>query len=389
MLECRAMFLHKLSRRSFLKSLAALYSGALLAPISRALLITQSPNHPTLRLRSGHVSQSLLSSDLITVRGDQFYYRGERFPIRGFNYYPRTHPWKTYNIGEWERGAIEYELRLGASLGANVVRTFVDFNYSLDNTRAQQPIDNYYAPISRYIDNVREFINVAAQFDLKVILTLLDSMDWAMYQPQNAWMVEEYLRALVPLFVDDPRILCWDLQNEPDKAIREVGAGVVIPFFKHISALVRALDPNHLQTIGWIDRARAAFYPDFNELLDFWCFHFYDNASNLPALIQFYKSKTSKPVMLQEFGLATGGPGADGAHTEIDQAAHYTQVMTMLDDNKMCGSVFWVLTDFPQGLAGNPPSPLDSPENHFGVFRLDYAEKPVAAIIRSLWGAKR
>ncbi len=380
MLECRVMFQRRLTRRQFLRTLAALGSGAVLAPNQGW----------TPAFSSQSLAPALQSPpDFVTIRGDQFYYRGERFPIRGFNYYPRTHPWKTYNIGEWERGAIEYELRLGASLGANVVRTFIDFNYSLDNTRSQQPIDNYYAPIARYIDNVREFINVAAQFDYKVILTLLDSMDWSLYQPQNTWMVEEYLRALVPLFANDPRILCWDLQNEPDKAIREIGAGVVIPFFKRISALVRALDPDHLQTIGWIDRVRAAFYPDLDDLLDYWCFHFYDNASNLPALIQFYKGKTSKPVLLQEFGLATGGPGPDGAHTEIDQAAHYTQVMTMLDDNKMCGSVFWVLTDFPQGLAGNPPSPLDSPENHFGVFRLDYSEKPAASVIRSLWNARR
>jgi hypothetical protein len=294
MLECRVMFQRQLTRREFLKAVGTLFSGAILTPIQRAQPITRASIHPTSESPNLSPYQSPVPalqspSDLVTVRGDQFYYRGERFPIRGFNYYPRTHPWKTYNIGEWERGAIEYELRLGASLGANVVRTFIDFNYSLDNAKSQQPIDNYYAPIERYLDNVREFINVAAQFELKVILTLLDSMDWSLYQPQNTWIVEEYLRALVPLFANDPRILCWDLQNEPDKAIREIGAAVVIPFFKLISALVRTLDPKHLQTIGWIDRARATFYPDLSDLLDYWCFHFYDNASNLPALIHLWQ----------------------------------------------------------------------------------------------------
>jgi hypothetical protein len=63
--------------------------------------------------------------------------------------------------------------------------------------------------------------------------------------------------------------------------------------------------------------------------------------------------------------------------------------MTTLEQNNMCGSVFWALNDFPVGLAGNPPSPNDSPENHFGVFRLDYSEKPVAAWIRRFWKTPR
>ena len=73
-----------------------------------------------------------------------------------------------------------------------------------------------------------------------------------------------------------------------------------------------------------------------------------------------------------------GGPGPDGQHTEQDQAAHYRAVLSTLEANNLCGSVFWCLNDYPVGLAGNPPSPNDSPENHFGVFRLDYSEKPAA-----------
>ena len=49
---------------------------------------------------------------------------------------------------------------------------------------------------------------------------------------------------------------------------------------------------------------------NLDRYLDFWCFHFYDQASALNSLVVFYKGKTTKPVMLQEYGLATGGPGA-------------------------------------------------------------------------------
>lgn len=51
----------------------------------------------------------------------------------------------------------------------------------------------------------------------------------------------------------------------------------------------------------------------------------------------------------------------------------------------MCGSVLWCLNDFPVGLAGNPPIKTDSPENHFGLLRLDYSEKPVCNEIRDFW----
>ena len=322
--------------------------------------------------------------ELVKVRGDQFILRGERLPINGFNYYPRLHPWRTFNVGEWDPAAAERELQLGVNLGANVVRTFVDYQFSLD-TQPSRPPDVYFALIPQYISNLREFINIAGRLNVRVIVTLFDSADWSIYQPYTQWMAEEYLKQLIPPYVGDPRILCWDLQNEPDRAIASVGADVVIPFFKRVSSQIRHMDPNHLQTIGWIDRARGKYFADLNPYLDFWCFHYYDVIEHLSDLIAFYKGKTDKPMMLEEFGLATGGPGADGQHTELDQSLHYSQVYALISGYNLCGSVFWTLMDFPQGLAGNPPSPDDSPENHYGVFRLDYSEKPVARAIRYAW----
>ena len=279
----------------------------------------------------------------------------------------------------------EKELKLGSSLGANNVRMFIDFNYSLfGNVNA--PLDAGALTInSQYLAAVRDFIDIAGRLNLKVQFTLFDSMSWDLYQPDSFGLIESYLRQVIPLFANDPRLMCWDLQNEPDRAIRTVGAEIVIPFFQRVSTLIRKLDPKQLQTIGWIDRARAQYLPDLDKYLDFWCFHFYDKASNLPDLIKFYKTKTTKPVMLQEFGLATGGPGPDGAYTEADQAAHYDSVLKTLGENNLCGSVLWCLNDYPVGLAGNPPIQTDHPENHFGVFRLDYSEKPVARTLRSYW----
>ncbi|MCL4395472.1 MAG: hypothetical protein M1482_11850, partial [Chloroflexi bacterium] len=110
-----------------------------------------------------------------------------------------------------------------------------------------------------------------------------------------------------------------------------------------------------------------------------------DKIDQLGDLIAFYKGITTKPILLEEFGLATGGPGQDGAHTELDQSLHYSLVYALLQGYALCGSVFWILIDFPKGLAGNPPTPDDSPENHFGVYRLDYSEKPVARAVRYAW----
>ena len=322
--------------------------------------------------------------ELVKVEGDQFVLRGGRFPINGFNYYPRLHPWRTFNVGEWDSAGTERELQLAANLGANVVRTFVDYQFSLDTQRSRPP-DVYFALIPQYVSNLREFINIAGRLNMRVIVTLFDSVDWSIYQPSSQWMAEEYLKQIIPHFVGDPRILCWDLQNEPDRAISSVGADVVIPFFKRVSSRIRQMDPNHLQTIGWIDRARAKYFADLDRYLDFWCFHFYDVIEHLSDLIAFYKGKTTKPVLLEEFGLATGGPGADGQHSELDQSLHFSQVFALMAGYNLCGSVFWTLTDFPQGLAGNPPTPDDSPENHYGVFRLDYSEKPAARAIRYAW----
>ncbi len=323
--------------------------------------------------------------EFVTVRGDQFFYRGALFPIRGFNYYPRLHPWRTFNVGEWEAGVTEFELKLGVGLGANTVRTFIDYQFSLDNVKPQEMRSSLFAPIGEYIANVREFLDIAGRLGLRVIITLFDSLDWAIYEPRNHWIAEAYLKELIPQFANDPRILCWDLQNEPDRALYLVGAASVIPFFQRMSALVREMDPQQLQTIGWIDRARGRYFPDLADRLDFWCFHFYDDVSKLNDLVQFYRGTTTKPVLLEEFGLPSGGPGPAGRYSEVNQADHYQKVMRILEENRMCGSVLWILTDFPVGLAGNPPSPDDSPENHFGIFRLDYSDKPAGAEIRRYW----
>ena len=263
---------------------------------------------------------------------------------------------------------------------------FIDFNYSLTGTKIDAPPTSVgLIPHRQYLANVREFIDIAGRLNLPVQFTLFDSMFWDLYQPQNFWMIETYLYALIPQFANDPRIMCWDLQNEPDRAIRTIGAETVIPFFQRVSKLIRQFDPRQLQTIGWIGRERSKYFPDLDKYLDFWCFHFYDKAANLPDLVKFYKTQTTKPVMLQEFGLPTGGPGPEGQNSEADQANHYDSVLKTLDENQMCGSVLWCLNDYPIGLAGDPPIQTDHPENHFGVLRLDYSEKPVAQILRKYW----
>jgi endo-1,4-beta-mannosidase len=152
-----------------------------------------------------------------------------------------------------------------------------------------------------------------------------------------------------------------------------------------MSTVLRNIDSSHLQTIGWIDRAHGKYMHDLENYLDFWCFHFYDKIELLNDLIGFYKSVTTKPILLEEFGLATGGPGDDGRHTELDQSLHYSRVYSLVEGYKLSGSLFWILVDFPKGLAGNPPLPDDSPENHYGVFRLDYSEKLVAGAVRYAW----
>ncbi|MCX7840221.1 MAG: cellulase family glycosylhydrolase [Anaerolineae bacterium] len=400
-----------ISRRDFLKLLAASLSSAFVAacdpttptPTSTPTRVqpsaTPQPTHtptltPTVTLTptstptltptpTATPTATPRAIDFVTTRGDQFYLRGERFPIRGFNYYPQRQPWKTFNLDAWDPVTVERELRLGASLGANVVRVFIDFHASITGVQTPMHIPSTVEPHARYIANVREFLDIAARLNLKVMLTLLDGLHFDMYRPENFALIETYLRAIVPVFARDPRIICWDLQNEPDKAIRTVGDSIVIPFFQRVAQIVRALDPLQLQTIGWIDRARAQYFPALDPYLDFFCFHYYDTVDRLDSLCKFYKTQTRKPVLLQEFGLPTGGPNNN--FTENDQMIHYNAVMKILRENAMCGEVFWCLNDYPVGVAGNPPIPTDHRENHFGVFRLDYSEKPVTQVIRWYW----
>src|SRR5689334_8043857 len=114
------------------------------------------------------------------------------------------------------------------------------------------------------LDRLREFVQIAGQQQLKVILTLFD---WqidapAAGTPQEAYNLS-YLRTIVGAFKDDDRVLAWDLHNEPDNYstwTQDGHAAQFVDWLARMADATRAIDPRHLITVG-VGRPESLWQP--------------------------------------------------------------------------------------------------------------------------------
>lgn len=128
---------------------------------------------------------------------------------------------------------------------------------------------------------------------------------------------------------DDTTIFAWDIANEPQ--LRYFQNSDVYNWLEEVVAHIKALDPNHLVTIG-ISNSSPLYDvpgPHYEALnvpgLDFFSFHFYptdryarSGLCNSDRYLDLLRSRTQilvsmgKPVVLEEFGF--------GSQRELEQA---------------------------------------------------------------------
>lgn len=223
----------------------------------------------------------------------------------------------------------------------------------------------------------------AAKRDLKLIIAFLDfwaytggaqqMRSWYASQDQNTFFfsdprsLEDY-RALVRhvltrknsvtniVYKDDPAILGWDLMNEPNidpprLTLRWIG---------DMAAFVKSIDSNHLVGSGHgHEHMEDLALPS----IDFGTWHgypLYFNISNdqFNTMINDYCAKgraASKPVLLEEFGLARSHP---------EQAGVYRKWLKTIRQNQDCaGWLVWRLVS-PQDGGGYPEDSHDQFDIH-------------------------
>ncbi len=176
----------------------------------------------------------------------------------------------------FDPGAIDRELALAASLGMNVVRVYLH-----DLLWAAQPMD--------FLERIDAFLALAAHRGIRTMLVLFDSCwhpepvlgpqpapqpgvhnsGWvqapgnaALADPAQHGRLRTYVENVVARFADDPRVLAWDIWNEPDNG-PEVAkchpdelaakAELVVPLLADAFAWARAQRPSQPLTSGlWL-----------------------------------------------------------------------------------------------------------------------------------------
>jgi len=195
----------------------------------------------------------------------------------GCNYTPRTavNQLEMWQAETFDTTTLEQELGWAEAIGFNALRAYLhDLPWLHDR--------------AGFCGRVETFLDIAGRHGMRVLFTLFDSC-WQPHPrpgPQPAptpgvhnsgWLQcpgigvladpaafslrEDFVTGLIARFRDDPRVLLWDLWNEPDNLnTSSIGANdlaakseIVAPYLERVFGWARAADPAQPLTSGvWL-----------------------------------------------------------------------------------------------------------------------------------------
>lgn len=218
------------------------------------------------------------------------------------------------------------ELELCHKIGFNTVRIWANF-------------DVYYAEPQSYLEIFEKYISLCAKHNLKVMIVLtheedlprgdifiskkMGLQDYALGEHQGRiplskeelekkekhYMEYEHIKPIflqmihdtVSRYAKDPRIICWNIYNEPGITI----GNRAIPILKELFELVRSYDP--IQPLCadvfrgvWGNKIQSEEEKVAYELSDVISFHSYQKYEILVEEIKFHQ-KTKRPLLLTEW----------------------------------------------------------------------------------------
>lgn len=224
---------------------------------------------------------------------------------------------------------IEAELALAASVGMNAVRVYLHDLLWVDDAAA-------------FLDRVDRFLAAADRHGIRTMLVLFDSCwgpepalgpqphpapgvhnsGWvqspgmpALRDPAQRERLEAYVRGVVARFGNDPRVLAWDIWNEPDNgpevSLCDAGelaekAALVLPLMRDAFGWARAMNPDQpLTSAIWLgdwstlDRL-SPLQQAQTSLSDVISFHNYGDASDFSQRIAWLQV-FGRPLLCTEF----------------------------------------------------------------------------------------
>lgn len=261
--------------------------------------------------------------------------------LEGINYYPQKSPWDTFGV-EYKPTVIEGDFTIIKDLGLNSIRVFVGY----EDFGGANVLEEKLVKLETLLDKAR-------QADLKVMITLFDF--YGDYHIPDWTRTHKHMRSIVARVKDHPALLGWDLKNEPDLDFKSRGEREVLAWLSQSIHYLKQLDAEHPVTIGWSSPEAAVYLIDEVDVVSY---HFYRDLDELATAHQALKTQTTKPLVLQEFGLSSyrGIWNPIGANEE-DQTTYYRDFFKTQKRDSI-HYLSWTLYDFreiPIGVVGRLP----------------------------------
>jgi hypothetical protein len=249
----------------------------------------------------------------------------------GSNYAPATaiNQLDMWQAETWDPRTIDRELGWARGLGMNTMRVFLH-----DLAWRQDP--------QGFLNRVDELLAIADRHGIRPMLVLFDAV-WDPFpragrqrQPvpglhNSGWLqspgveilrdslrhqaeLEPYVKAVVGRFADDPRVLAWDLFNEPDNlnrgsygAFEPVNKGeLALALLRRAFGWAREMNPTQPLTSGpwkgdWLDPSQTAPITTFMlENSDVITFHSYDPLPRMQRLVAALQ-RYGRPIICTEY----------------------------------------------------------------------------------------
>jgi hypothetical protein len=261
--------------------------------------------------------------------------------LEGINYYPQESPWDTFGQN-FDTTVLENDFMIIKDLNLNSIRVFAGY----------QDFGEANVSIEKLI-KLEALLDEAQKAGLKVIITLFDF--YGDYRLQDWTRTNAHLNTIVRQVKDHPALLAWDLKNEPNLDFDTRGEREVLSWLEQSIGYIKQIDPLHPVTIGWSSPETALLLEDKVDMVSY---HYYKDLEDLAAAHTQLTSATSKPVVLQEFGMSSyHGIWNLLGNSEEDQANYYvTFFKTQKRDS--IHYLSWTLFDFrgiPSRVAGKLP----------------------------------
>ena len=134
----------------------------------------------------------------------------------------------------------------------------------------------------------------------KRFLSHPQSPGYTMLAPEYWNEIETYLKDIIEPHKDDPRIIAWDIMNEPF-AFPSMDHKIILEFLEHMCTFSKQIAGSTPITVGVSSWSHT---PKVEKFIDFLTFHIWDLEEYKTVLSEAikYEKETGKGVLLTEFG---------------------------------------------------------------------------------------